>query len=123
MRKEIGTRYVCLVIRTFVNPNDASDLKAARALQDAIQVEQEATGTFEMPKWDQESQNKIRETLLALSAASGGIDSARMFGRRGEVDPVQHLIGSAAVWGGNPAREALYVGLEPKESDGQTPIS
>ncbi len=120
-KEEIGTRYVGLVVRTFVNPNDASDLQAARALQDAIQVEQKATGTFEAPKWDQESQNKIRETLLALSAASGGIDSARMFGRRGEVDPVQHLIGSAAAWGGNPARDALYVGFEPKENDGQTP--
>jgi len=30
-----------------------------------------------------------------LAAANGGIYLARMFGRRGEVEPVQHLIGTA----------------------------
>jgi len=41
-RETVGTRYVCLAIRTFVNPNDAADVKAVHALQDAIQVEQKA---------------------------------------------------------------------------------
>jgi hypothetical protein len=57
-KEKVGTRYVCLVIRTFVNPNDAADVKAVRALQDAIKVEQKAAGKFEMPDWDQASLKK-----------------------------------------------------------------
>ena len=119
-KEKIGTRYVCLAIRTFVNPNDAADVKAVHALQDAIKVEQKAAGKFEVPNWDQASLKKVRVALLALAAANGGIDSARMFGRKGEVDPVQHLIGTAAGWGGNPQSTAFYVGGEPKQNDGKT---
>jgi hypothetical protein len=119
-KEKVGTRYVALAIRTFVNPNDAADIKAVHALQDAIKVEQKAAGKFESPDWDQASLKKVREALLAVAAANGGIDSARMFGRKGEVDPVQHLIGTAAGWGGNPPTAALYAGAEPKQNDGKT---
>ena len=119
-KEKVGTRYVCLVLRTFVNPNDAADVKAVHALQDAIKVEQKAVGKFEVPNWDEASLKKIRDALLALTAASGGIDSTRMFGRREEVDPVQHLLGTAAGWGGNPRYAALYSGVDPKENDGKT---
>lgn len=119
-QEKVGTRYVAMAIRTFVNPNDAADVKAAHALQDAIKVEQKGAGQFEVPDWDQTSLKKVREALLALASANGGIDSARMFGRKGEVDPVQHLIGTAAGWGGNPQSTAFYVGGEPKQNDGKT---
>lgn len=119
-REKIGTRYVCLAIRTFVNPNDPADIEAVHALQDAIRVEQEAVGEFEVPDWDQASLTKVREALLALAAANGGIESSRMFGSKDEVDPVQHLIGTAAGWGGNPPAAALYAGAEPEQNDGET---
>jgi hypothetical protein len=64
---------------------------------------------------------KIREALLNLTTANGGIDSARMFGRKDQVDPVQHLLGTAAGWGGNPRTAALYAGAAPEKNDGQTP--
>jgi hypothetical protein len=38
-REKVGTRYVLTLVRTFVNPNDAADVKAVHALQDAIEVE------------------------------------------------------------------------------------
>lgn len=120
-KEKVGTRYVCLAIRTFVNPSDAADLPQVHALQDAIKAEQKSHGRFESPRWDQASLKKIREALLNLAAASGGLDSSRMFGRKDQVDPVQHLLGTAAGWGGNPRYAALYVGVEPKQNDGQTP--
>lgn len=43
-----------------------------------------------------------------------------MFGARDEVDPVQHLIGTAAGWGGNPRQAALHTGVEPEQNDGRT---
>lgn len=119
-KDKVGTRYICLAVRTFVNPNDAADVRTVHALQDEIKVEQKAVGKFEAPNWDEASLKKIREALLALAAASGGLDSTRMFGRKDEVDPVQHLIGAAAGWGGNPPYAALYSGVDPQENDGKT---
>jgi hypothetical protein len=37
-----------------------------------------------------------------------------MFGAPAEVDPVRHLIGSAAGWGGLPSSEATYIGVDPQ---------
>ena len=76
-------------------------------VQDAIRVEQKDAGKFEVPDWDQASLKKVREALLALAAANGGMDSARMFGRKGAIDPVQHLIGTVAGWGRIPLAPRL----------------
>jgi hypothetical protein len=119
-KEQIGTRYVCLAVRTFVNPSDPADVKTVHALQDALKAEQKGTGRLKVPNWDHESQKKIRDALLALVAANGELDSARMFGRKSEVDPVQHLLGTAAGWGGNPRYAALYAGDNPKPNDGKT---
>lgn len=118
-KENVGTRYVCFAVRTFVNPNDPADVKAVHTLQDAIKVEQKSKGKFETPNWDPASLKAIREALLAVVAANGGIDSARMFGRKDQVDPVQHLLGTAAGWGGNPRDAAMYVGVMPKQNDGK----
>ena len=117
----IGTRYIAFAIRTFVDPNSPDDLEAAHKLQDATAVAQKAMGTFEIPEWDQASLKNVREALLALVAANGALDSARMFGRKTDVDPVQHLLGTAAGWGGNPRAAAMYAGVVPAQNDGTTP--
>lgn len=117
---KVGTRYVAALVRTFVNPQDPADLKAVHALQDAIQVEQKDVGKFETPNWDPTSLKTMRDALNALAAANGGLDSAKMFGRKDQVDPVQHLIGTAAGWGGNPLSAALYVGESLPHNDGKT---
>ncbi len=120
-KARIGTRYVALAVRTFVVPHDPADVRAAHALQDAIRSEHPGGGRFEIPQWDQESLRKIREALLNLAAANGGIDSARMFGRKDQVEPTAHLVGTAAGWGGNPKAAAIYAGVEPERNDGKTP--
>ena len=43
-RKDVGTRYMLVGVRTLVDPNDPADLKQARALQDALKVEQKSSG-------------------------------------------------------------------------------
>src|SRR5262245_28966020 len=98
-KEKVGTRYVCLAVRTFANPNDPADMKAVHALQDAIKAGQKSAGSFEVPVWDQGSLKKMREALLGVVEANGGMDSSRMFGKKGEVDPVMHLLGTAAGWG------------------------
>lgn len=119
-REEIGTRYVMFLVRVFVDPSDPADLPKVHALQDAITIEQAPGGVFEVPAWDVERAATLRKAINDLATANGGLDSARMFGPRGEVDEVQHLLGTAAGWGGNPARDALYEGEVPARNDGKT---
>lgn len=117
-RDQIGTRYMLIGIRTLVDPEDPADLVAAHALQDAIETEQKSAGTFAMPDWDKVSQKKIRDALLVLYSTLP--DMRHMFGTKDEVDPIRHLIGSAAAWGGNPDSEAIYLSVTPKDNDGRT---
>ncbi|XSC43939.1 DUF1254 domain-containing protein [Bradyrhizobium sp. RDT10] len=62
-KDKVGTRYVMLGIRTFIEPGDPRDLERVHALQDAIKVDQKNAGTFEVPNWDQESQKKCAKRL------------------------------------------------------------
>lgn len=119
-REQIGTRYVLLLIRTFVDPNDPADVAKVHALQDAIVVSQAARGVLEVPDWDESSLDRMRAALNGVTAANGGIDSARMFGSKDYVEPVQHLLGTAAGWGGNPVTDAFYAGASPDRNDGKT---
>lgn len=96
----IGTRYLFVATRTLVDPTDADDLAQAHALQDAIQVEQANRGVIEVPSWDEDSQAKVRDALLILNETLP--DLRRAAGRRGDVDPVRHLIVTASGWGANP---------------------
>ena len=41
-------------------------------------------------------------------------------GRKDEVDPVRHLIGTASAWGLNPDKEAIYLNVTPAKNDGKT---
>lgn len=118
-RDEIGTRYVVVAIRTLsLNPGDQKDIEKVHALQDAIKVEQENAGKFEIPNWDQTSQKKTREALLVLGTSLP--DSKNMFGTKDKVNPVRFLIGSAMAWGGNPETEATYINVTPAKNDGKT---
>ena len=117
-RENIGTRYVVVGIRTLVDPNNPDDVKQVHALQDAIQVSQKAPGTLDLPNWDPASQKKVRDALLVL--ASTVPDFRGAFGKKGEVDPVRRLLGSAAAWGGNPDRDAMYLNITPPKNDGKT---
>ena len=67
---------------------------------------------FELPDYDTASLDATRTALLGLARGLSGFDHA--FGAKGDVDPVRHLLGSAAGWGGLPDREASYIGVEPR---------
>jgi len=114
----VGTRYVMVLFRTFCDPNSPEDMKKAHALQDAIQIKQASPGKLELPDWDVESLAATRKQLNALAATVNSYPEA--FGRKGEVDPIQHLMGSAFGWGGNPQRGAMYFNFTPKKNDGKS---
>ena len=117
-RDKVGTRYVAVAIRTLVDPTDPEDVKKVHALQDAIKVSQKAAGKFEAPNWDPASQKKVRDALLVLGSTVP--DFKKAFGTKAEVDPIRHLIGTAAAWGGNPDKDATYLNITPAKNDGTT---
>ena len=117
-KEAIGTRYVFVAIRTLVDPVDTKDIQKVHALQDAISVSQARVGEFVVPKWDQASQKTVRDALLVLGATIPNYNGA--FGTKDTVDPIQHLIGTATGWGGNPAKDATYLGGTVPDNDGKT---
>lgn len=118
-KQNVGTRYAVVAIRIFVDPNQATDVKTVTQLQDKIKVSQpKGPGKLEFPQWDQASQKATRDHLLALNQALP--DTNDMFGKKEEVKPIRHLIGSASAWGGNPQRDATYLNGYPAKNDGKT---
>lgn len=116
--KQVGTRYVMVVVRILADPEDPADLATSRRLQDQITVAQEASGSFDVPRWDPVSQKKVSDALLVLAETIP--DTRGMFGSLADTDPVRHLIGAAAAWGGNPETDALYLNVTPARNDGTT---
>lgn len=113
----MGTRYAFVAVRTLVDPTQPKDVEAVHRLQDRISLSQQGVGKLELPDWRESDLNEVRNALLQLARhASFG----RAFGRKGEVDPVRHLIGTAAGWGGNPDRDAAYSSATPPRNDGTT---
>lgn len=109
---EFDTPYVLLAARVLVDPTDQADLLAVNALQDRFAVNVGAQTDFALPDYDETSFTATRQALLELARGLGGFDHA--FGSRDAVDPVRHLIGTAAGWGGLPEQEAFYVNVEPR---------
>ena len=116
-KEQIGTRYLMLALRTFIDPNDPEDLKKAHALQGAVKLDQQSPGTFTVPNWDPISHKKVRDALLILASTLPNSDHG--FGTKEQVDPVRRLILSASAWGGNPDSEAKYLNVTPSKNDGE----
>jgi hypothetical protein len=115
----IPIRYCAAGVRILVDPNDPEDVRQVNALQDAVRVEQPGgPGTWDVPNWDMESRKKVRDAPLLLNESL--TDTRCMFGARGDVDPVRHLIGTAMGFGGNPEKDALYLPVTPEKNDGHT---
>ncbi|MGR2752844.1 DUF1254 domain-containing protein [Agromyces arachidis] len=108
---DLGTDWVAVVPRILVDPDDPADVAAVNALQDAIVLDAPTGDAFPMPEYDDASFTETRNALLALARGVQGF--GRSFGRRDEVDPVHHLLGTAAGWGGLPTSEAFYVNDDP----------
>lgn len=117
-QESVGTRYVTVLIRTFMDPNQPKDVAAAHVVQNGITASQAAPGAFVPGDWDQAQRETLSKQLGGLMPYA---KDGPMFGPKGAVDPVAHLVGTAAGWGGNPARDAIYVSRSVPQNDGVTP--
>ena len=110
--EKFGSRYVFVAVRILVDLNDPDDVGAVSRLQDELLLTAASQEPFVMPDYDRESMDATRGALLELARGLDTFD--RTFGSRDDVDPVRHLIGCAAGWGGLPSSEAVYVGVDPR---------
>jgi hypothetical protein len=113
---EFDTPWVLVAVRVLVDPVDPADIAGVTAIQDEIRFAANASNPFEMPDYEPSSFDATRKAVLDLAKHVGGLDHA--FGTREEVNPVRHLIGTAAGWGGLPDREARYVSVDPGSVEG-----
>jgi hypothetical protein len=109
--EESGTGWVAIAVRTLADPADPADLVAMAALQDRLAVTARSAKPFTHPAWDPDSLAATRKPLLEL--ARGLVSMNGAFGSREQTDPIAHLLGTAAGWGGLPQDQALYLGVEP----------
>jgi hypothetical protein len=107
---EFDTRYVAVAARTLADPNDPADVAEANALQDGLAISGGGAGPLLLESYDDQTLTQVRDALLDLARTTSGFD--RTFGRKEDVDPVRHLIGTAAGWGGLPEHEAFYVNVD-----------
>ena len=116
-KDKVGTRYAYVIIRTLADPGNPQDVTAANAMQDAIKVAQ-ATPASSMCRTGTRPHRPRREMRWKPSAHSAAV--VNKFGRKDEVDPLDHLIGTASGWGGNPRSAANYHSFHPPKNDGRT---
>jgi hypothetical protein len=106
-----GSAYVVVAARILFDPTDPADLDDVHRLQDGLEVRAGTQRPFVRPDYDVESHTEVRGALLTLARTLGEFTHA--FGRADQVDPVHHLVATAAGWGGLPDDEAAYVGIDP----------
>jgi hypothetical protein len=111
------TRYVLVAARILADPDDPADLAVATALQDQLTIVARSHEPFTMPEYDQASFDGVRGALKDLVRYSTDVSSA--FGAKSDVDPVAHLLGAAAGWGGLPETEATYLNVDPQLPAGE----
>jgi len=105
------TPYVMIALRTLVDSSDPEDIAAVNALQDKVTIETESSQHVIPPNYDEESFDAVLRPALELSRSLP--DTRRMFGKKEDVDPLRHFLGTAFGWGGLPESEAFYLNIDP----------
>lgn len=110
--EDVGSDYVLAAARILADPADPADIAAVNALQDQLTATSVRGMPFAPTAFDESSLAATRAPLLELSKGLGGLEGC--FGRKEDVDPIRHLLGSASAWGGLPVEEAFYINVNPE---------
>ena len=106
-----GTPYVIVFMRILVDASDPEDVAAVNEIQNAFAIDAASSKPFVPTNYDQDDLQNMISTIQLLGQFTP--DSTRMFGPRGEVGQVRHLIGTAGGWAGLPEEEAFYLNIDP----------
>lgn len=115
--EDLGSEFVLAAVRVLVDPENPADVASVNALQDRISLTSAGGREFAAAEYDEASLTETRDALLTLAKGLGGF--SRCFGAADAVDPIRHLLATAAGWGGLPEHEAFYVNVDPRLPVGQ----
>ena len=92
--EEFDTPYVLLGARVLVDATDPADIAQVHVIQDGFVLSAAADEPLVLPDYDDESFTAVRTAVLA-EASQGLHGTHGMFGKKEDVDPHTHLIGTA----------------------------
>lgn len=116
---EFDSEFVAVFMRVFVDPNNPDDVAAVNALQDDLALETKVSRPYTHPLYSEDDRARIFK-----GAAQIGIpNTTRTFGRREDVDPIRHFMGTTIGWGGLPESEAFYTGQPQPQPVGRYTLS
>lgn len=101
-----------------MDATSVADNQIVSELQNKIITKQLSVGKLELPNWDKASLQETKKHLLGL--VKGITNIRNTYGDEGEVDPIRHLIGTAAGFGGLNEKQAIYLNVYPEKDDGKT---
>jgi hypothetical protein len=110
--EQFDTPWVCVAARILVDPTDRDDVAAVNELQDQFAIDARSAKPLAETGYETDSLDETRKLLLGLARGLTAFDHS--FGAKSDVDPVRHLIATAAGWGGLPDGEATYIAVEPR---------
>jgi len=117
-KKNYDTRYLFGVFRILVINND---IPKVNKIQDNIKIEYTGENhELDLPEYNMDSYNKTRNIIKALYETTEKIDTVRMFGKKGEVNELKHMLGVYLGWGGLSVTRAFYESLIVDNNDGNT---
>ncbi|OLZ42692.1 hypothetical protein A6E15_10645 [Natrinema saccharevitans] len=114
----VGTRYVWVIVRTFVDPTDPDDVATVHRLQDELTVSQNSVGTFDIPDWDRQTHHELFDALVTVMKTMDDFGGA--YGDVDEIDPIKYYLATVTP-GGVPEPETIYLQRVPDQNDGDTP--
>lgn len=109
--EDLGSDFVLAAARILVDPEDPTDVAVVNELQSQFELTSVGGREHVLPEFDQEAFGTVRGAILELSKGMSDLSGA--FGRKEDVDPIKHLLGTAMGWGGLPESEAFYLNVSP----------
>lgn len=112
--KDMGSRYVLIIVRTLVNMQDEKDMALVTELQQQIKIEQADRGSYEPShQWNMDEILAMRKKYVAI-ANEKNLTPDEMFGKKGALSQENHNCGVAYGWGGFTSDQAVYLNYIPE---------
>lgn len=113
--KDMGSRYVPIIVRTLVNMQDEKDMAIVTELQKQIKIEQADRGSYEPShQWNMDEILAMRKKYITI-ANEKNLTPDDMFGKKGTLSQENHNCGVAYGWGGFTSDQAVYLNYIPKD--------
>ncbi len=105
-KENVGTNHALVLMRIFIDSDNAQDVEAANKIQDSYKIVAKSQMPLPIIDWNMEEYKVVYKSLLALFKVAKNADD--MFGSKQEVDYIHFLVGTAGGFGGLPSKNAVY---------------